>query len=202
MEESSAYKWLLMTLDSSRVATLVVSVVLIIYGSFRSLSVESSKQYEGDNAESETSNSSFLFFHNFSSDFHTISSTQAMLLPIGASCSLLFMFFFFEKFQSIFAFCTVVLGTIAFSFLLLPLCQYVLRPIGNPNCKISFGSCGRFTQAELLSLFCSLSLVMVWMMTGHWILMDALAMGVHINEHITTSKFESVNSTFAWSGSL
>ena len=98
----------------------------------------------------------------------------------------------------------LVLGTIAFSFLLLPLCQYVLRPIGNPNCKyvlayscfssadwvlekigilikgyhymfrISFGSCGRFTQAELLSLFCSLFLVMVWMMTGHWILMDGL----------------------------
>ena len=30
----------------------------------------------------------------------------------------------------------LVLGTIAFSFLLLPLCQYVLRPIGNPNCKL------------------------------------------------------------------
>ena len=40
-------------------------------------------------------------------DFHTISSTQAMLLPVGASCSLLFMFFFFEKFQSVFALCTV-----------------------------------------------------------------------------------------------
>jgi hypothetical protein len=95
--------------------------------------LDSSKQAEsGDNDESETSKPSFLFFHSFSSgryvidyncinhiilsfvtifcsfpDFHTISSTQAMLLPLGASCSLLFMFFFFEKFQSIFALCTV-----------------------------------------------------------------------------------------------
>lgn len=182
MEESSAYKWLLMTLDSSRVATLVVSVLLIIYGSFRSLGLDTPTQADSeDNAENDASKPSFLFFHNFSSDFHTISSTQAMLLPVGASCSLLFMFFFFDKFQSIFALCTIVLGTIAFSFLLLPLCQYILRPIANPNCKVSFGTCGRFTQAELLALFCSLFLVMVWMMTGHWILMDALAMGLCIS---------------------
>jgi hypothetical protein len=40
--------------------------------------------------------------------------------------------------------------------------------------RISIGTCGRFTQAELLALFCSLFLVMVWMITGHWILMDGL----------------------------
>ena len=40
------------------------------------------------------------------------------------------------------------------------------------NVRISFGACGRFTQAELLALIISLLLVVVWMITGHWILMD------------------------------
>lgn len=180
--EDSNYKWLLMAVDSSRVATILVSIILIIYGSFRSLHLEASKQSESTGSEDNEGDSkpSFLFFQNFS-DFHTISTTQALLLPLGASCSLLFMFFFFEKIQLLFAVLTVVLGTVALSFLLLPFCQYILLPIGNPNCKISFGSCGRFTKAELLALIISLSLVMVWLVTGHWILMDALAMGLCIS---------------------
>lgn len=180
--ESSNYKWLLMAVDSSRIATVVVSIVLIIYGSFRSLNLEASKQAEStEDNESESSKPSFLLFQNFSADFHTISTTQALLLPLGASCSLLFMFFFFEKIQLLFAVLTVVLGTVALSFLFLPFCRYILRPIASPNSKISFGACGRFTQAELLALIISLLLVVVWMITGHWILMDALAVGLCIS---------------------
>ena len=47
-----------------------------------------------------------VFFFSYL-DFHTISTTQALLLPLGASCSLLFMFFFFEKIQLLFAVLTV-----------------------------------------------------------------------------------------------
>ncbi|XP_046839970.1 signal peptide peptidase-like 3 [Xenia sp. Carnegie-2017] len=177
--EDHVYKWCLMLLDSSRVATLLVSVLLIVYGCFRSLGVDAAKENEFDN--SDESSKSVFFFQSISPDSHTISSTQAMLLPLGASCSLLFMFFFFDKFQSIFAVCTVVLGTIAFSFLLFPLCQYAILPLTNPNYKISFGSLGRFTHAELLAIICSIFLVGVWMFTGHWILMDAMAMGLCIS---------------------
>lgn len=38
--------------------------------------------------------------------------------------------------------------------------------------RISLGFCGRFTCAELMSLFFSAMLVMVWIVTGHWVLMD------------------------------
>lgn len=111
----------------------------------------------------------------------TIDSTQALFLPIGASVSLLVMFFFFDSVQVVFTICTAgkspvirlssgfpfgsytpggasylhcqvknirrelswshrrallfstVLATIAFAFLLLPMCQYLTRPCSPQN---------------------------------------------------------------------
>ncbi|XP_016108609.1 signal peptide peptidase-like 3 [Sinocyclocheilus grahami] len=114
---------------------------------------------------------------NSNNSIQTIDSTQALFLPIGASVSLLVMFFFFDSVQVVFTICTAVLATIAFAFLLLPMCQYLTRPC-SPQNKISFGCCGRFTLAELLSFSLSVMLVLIWVMTGHWLLMDALAMGL------------------------
>lgn len=44
--------------------------------------------------------------------------------------------------------------------------------------RISFGVCGRFTVAEIVSFSCSVSIVCVWVLTGHWLLMDAMGMGL------------------------
>ena len=54
-------------------------------------------------------------------------SLQAMCLPLGASVSLLVMFFFFDSMQMLFAICTAVIATVALAFLLLPMCQYLMR---------------------------------------------------------------------------
>lgn len=48
-------------------------------------------------------------------------------------------------------------------------------PLSNKRCvfsRISFGCCGRFTAAELLSFSLSVMLVLIWVLTGHWLLMD------------------------------
>ncbi|MEQ2206265.1 hypothetical protein XENOCAPTIV_026842, partial [Xenoophorus captivus] len=49
------------------------------------------------------------------------------------------------------------------------------------HCRISFGCCGRFTLAELLSFSLSVMLVLIWVLTGHWLLMDgaSLSQGSH-----------------------
>lgn len=70
-----------------------------------------------------------------------------------------------------------VIATVALAFLLLPMCQYIIRPCSDGN-KISFGVCGRFTGAELLSFSLSVSIVCIWVLTGHWLLMDAMGMGL------------------------
>ncbi|XP_025789389.1 signal peptide peptidase-like 3 [Puma concolor] len=160
--------------DSSQVSTFLISILLIVYGSFRSLNMD----FENQDKEKDNSSSTGSFNGNSTNNsIQTIDSTQALFLPIGASVSLLVMFFFFDSVQVVFTICTAVLATIAFAFLLLPMCQYLTRPC-SPQNKISFGCCGRFTAAELLSFSLSVMLVLIWVLTGHWLLMDALAMGL------------------------
>uniref|UniRef100_A0A8D0LA63 Signal peptide peptidase like 3 n=1 Tax=Sphenodon punctatus TaxID=8508 RepID=A0A8D0LA63_SPHPU len=156
------------------VSTFLISILLIVYGSFRSLNMD----FENQDKEKDSGNSAGSFNGNSTNNsIQTIDSTQALFLPIGASVSLLVMFFFFDSVQVVFTICTAVLATIAFAFLLLPMCQYLTRPC-SPQNKISFGCCGRFTAAELLSFSLSVMLVLIWVLTGHWLLMDALAMGL------------------------
>merc|ERR1719360_474281 len=57
------------------------------------------------------------------------------------------------------------------------MCQYFLRPCGR-NKKISLGFCGKFTSAELVSFTCSTVIVFIWIVTGHWLLMDAMGIGL------------------------
>lgn len=65
------------------------------------------------------------------SDVQTLDTMQALCLPLGASVSLLVMFFFFDSMQMLFAVATAVVATVALAFLLLPMCQYIMRPCSN-----------------------------------------------------------------------
>lgn len=191
--------------DTSRVSTFFISILLIVYGSFRSLNMEQElrererlKQAKEEQStllgqslsSSSVPNSSTSPLLNQSpisdanvpnsgaSHAQTLDSTQALFLPIGASISLLVMFFFFDSMQLVFAICTAILATGAFAFLLLPMCQYLSKPCCPLGNKISFGCCGRFTPSEIMSFSVSLFIVVFWILTGHWILMDALGMGL------------------------
>lgn len=155
-------------MDSSRISTFVISILLIVYGSFRSLNIEQENLEREKSKDPPGENESQL---------QTIDSCQAAFLPIGASISLLVMFLFFDSLQMVFAICTAVLATVAFAFLLLPMCQYLIKPCSSGQ-KISFGVCGRFTAAEILSFCLSFFIVCIWVLTGHWLLMDALGMGL------------------------
>merc|ERR1719278_2444442 len=119
--------------------------------------MEEGKGEEGEEKEKKESNVT------------TLDSLQAMCLPLGASVSLLIMFFFFDSMQLLFAVCTAVIATVALAFLLLPMCQYLVRPCTNKG-KISLG--------VLLSVTISILVVCVWVLTGHWALMDFMGMGL------------------------
>jgi len=153
--------------DSSRVSTFFISILLIIYGSFRSLAMEEEEANRTDEDDEDDKKPGV----------QTLDSWQALCLPLGASISLLIMFFFFDSMQMLFAMCTAAIATVALAFLLLPACQYFLRPCGRIN-KISLGFCGKITSAELFSFTISLMIVFVWVMTGHWLLMDAMGIGL------------------------
>ncbi|CAF0827105.1 unnamed protein product [Didymodactylos carnosus] len=175
----------LAVVDSSHISTFIVALILIIYGSFRSLEQERLKDINSNDKcgllnSSSSSNGLQLSTIDSSSQPHVIDTIHAIILPLGASASLLIMFFFFESIQTIFVVCTAVLATMGFAFLLSPFCRYLLRSCSD-NSKISCGVCGRYTSAEIVSFFLGILLVGLWILTGHWLLMDAIAMGLCVS---------------------
>ncbi|PNF20881.1 Signal peptide peptidase-like 3 [Cryptotermes secundus] len=207
------YQWAYSIMDSSRVSTFLISILLIVYGSFRSLNMEQEareREKEKERTQSLTGLPAATTGPGGDNNVQTLDTMQALCLPLGASISLLVMFFFFDSMQMLFAICTAIIATVALAFLLLPMCQYVIRPCsdGNkqgvsavhvqpymvrelgPSClerntsypysevRISFGMCGRFTGAELLSFSLAVFIVCIWVLTGHWLLMDAMGMGL------------------------
>ncbi|VVC37034.1 Hypothetical protein CINCED_3A025308 [Cinara cedri] len=172
------YQWAYTIMDSSRVSTFLISILLIVYGSFRSLNMEQEAR-EREKLKYTSGNSVCItdISKRKQVDVQTLDTMQALCLPLGASISLLVMFFFFDSMQMLFAICTAIIATVALAFLLLPMCQYIIKPCSDGT-KISFGICGRFTSAELLSLSMALFIVCIWVLTGHWLLMDAMGMGL------------------------
>lgn len=176
MSSPADYQWAYSIMDSSRVSTFLISILLIVYGSFRSLNMEQ-EQREREKECLKGGGSSTSLDSSKNKEVQTLDTMQALCLPLGASISLLVMFFFFDSMQMLFAICTAIIATVALAFLLLPMCQYIMRPCSDGT-KISFGVCGRFTGAELFSFSLSLFIVCVWVLTGHWLLMDAMGMGL------------------------
>lgn len=207
--EFREYQWAYSVMDSSRVSTCLISMLLIVYGSFRSLNMEQEQREREKKRQSDSMNNlltgepiqqeqsmckislyhtysslqtniQFRFFFLFSrlfsqklDKFATLDTMHALCLPLGASVSLLVMFFFFDSMQMLFAVCTAIIATVALAFLLLPMCQYILKSCSDGN-RISFGFCGRFTAAELFSFSLAVSIVCIWVLTGHWLLMDGM----------------------------
>ncbi|KAL2726535.1 signal peptide peptidase-like 3 [Vespula squamosa] len=174
------YQWAYSIMDSSRISTFLISILLIVYGSFRSLNMEQEikeRERERQRNGMSSNGSSGTTGVIKRARIQTLNTTHALCLPLGASISLLFMFFFFDSMQMLLAISTAIVATIALAFLLLPMCQYIIRPCTDGN-KISFGICGRFTGAELLSFSLSVSIVCIWVLTGHWLLMDAMGMAL------------------------
>lgn len=100
-------------MDSSRISTFLISILLIVYGSFRSLNMEQEarereKEKERSNlltgitSKGSTGNSDTLN----EARVQTLDTIHALCLPLGASLSLLIMFFFFDSMQMLLAICT------------------------------------------------------------------------------------------------
>ncbi|UJR30715.1 hypothetical protein I4U23_018235 [Adineta vaga] len=162
-------------IDSSHLSTFVIALILIVYGSFRALDLDKAKESSMSNKFLSETSSNEQAPHS-----HVIETMHAIALPLGASISLIIMFFFFDSLQTVFILCTAILATMGFAYLLTPCCQVILRPCSD-NTKISFGICGRYTLSEIVAFSLSVGLVLIWIITGHWLFMDVIATGLCIS---------------------
>lgn len=64
----------------------------------------------------------------------------------------------------------VVIACAALAFLLTPLCQYVASSVGVAGGRTPL--CGRYSAPEVAAALLAAGIVSVWVLTGHWLLMD------------------------------
>lgn len=117
--EFREYQWAYSVMDSSRVSTCLISMLLIVYGSFRSLNMEQEQREREKKRQSESTNNLLTGepIPQEQNKFATLDTMHALCLPLGASVSLLVMFFFFDSMQMLFAVCTA--GMVFFSIIII-----------------------------------------------------------------------------------
>ncbi|KAH9645556.1 hypothetical protein HF086_005205 [Spodoptera exigua] len=167
--EYQEYKWAYSIMDSSKVSACLISMLLIVYGSFRSLNMEREARERAEREREATllGGKPATTSSNSNSNVQTLNTMQALCFPLGSSVALLIMFFFFDSMQTLVAICTAIIACAALAFLLTPLCQYVA---GGARGAV----CGRYSAPELAAALLAAAIVAVWVLTGHWLLMDGL----------------------------
>ncbi|CAF5221521.1 unnamed protein product, partial [Rotaria magnacalcarata] len=91
-------------LDSSHLSTFILAIALIVYGSFRALDRDKAKDSASYKLLFEPSANEQV------SPSHVIETIHAIVLPLGASLSLMIMFFYFDSLQTVFIICTAILS--------------------------------------------------------------------------------------------
>ncbi|XP_059053852.1 signal peptide peptidase-like 3 [Achroia grisella] len=174
--EYQEYKWAYSIMDSSKVSACLISMLLIVYGSFRSLNMEREARERAERErEASLLGGKPTPTTSTNNNVQTLNTMQALCFPLGSSVALLIMFFFFDSMQTLVAICTAIIACAALAFLLTPLCQYVA---GSAGVGSRGAVCGRYSAPELAAALLAAAIVAVWVLTGHWLLMDAMGMGL------------------------
>ncbi|KAI8442325.1 hypothetical protein MSG28_005862 [Choristoneura fumiferana] len=163
--EYQEYKWAYSIMDSSKVSACLISMLLIVYGSFRSLNMEREARERADRErEASLLGGTKPTSCSANSNVQTLNTMQALCFPLGSSVALLIMFFFFDSMQTLVAICTAKL----------PFRKYVVGGGAGAGRAV----CGRYSAPELAAALLAAGIVAVWVLTGHWLLMDAMGMGL------------------------
>ncbi|KAM3963813.1 signal peptide peptidase-like protein [Aphomia sociella] len=174
--EYQEYKWAYSIMDSSKVSACLISMLLIVYGSFRSLNMEREARERAERErEASLLGGKPSTTTSSNNNVQTLNTMQALCFPLGSSVALLIMFFFFDSMQTLVAICTAIIACAALAFLLTPLCQYAA---GSAGVTGRAAVCGRYSAPELAAAMLAAAIVAVWVLTGHWLLMDAMGMGL------------------------
>ncbi|CAI8604460.1 unnamed protein product [Vicia faba] len=157
--------WRLVYLLEPAPVTLITTAVAVTFGSaFRALNY--GKEMERSRDLSEVS--------------ITLDRSQALMIPVMSSCSLLLMFYLFSSVSQLLTVFTSVSAVASLFFCLAPYAACL---------KTRFGLAGRFvsrccstscTRVQGLLLFTCIFTVVAWLVSGHWILNNLLGISMCI----------------------
>ncbi|KAH7557649.1 hypothetical protein ACOSP7_027492 [Xanthoceras sorbifolium] len=157
--------WKLLYLMEPAPVTLIVTAVAVTFGSaFRALNYGKEMERNRDLSEASI----------------MLDRSQALMIPIMSSCSLLMMFYLFSSVSQILTALTAVASVSSLYFCLSPYIVYVRSQFGLADPFVSRCCSKSFTRIQWLLLFACISTVVAWLVSGHWILNNMLGISICI----------------------
>lgn len=157
--------WKLVFLLEPSSVTLFVTAIAVSYAS-ASRALNYGKEMERNRDLSEAS--------------ITLDGSQALMIPIMSSCSLLFMFYLFSSVSQLLTAFTAVASASALYFCLWPYVAQAKSHFNLPDPYISRCCSKSFTRIQSILLIVCVALVAAWLVSGHWILNNLLGISLCI----------------------
>eukprot|EP00253_Pinus_taeda_P002290 PITA_02290 len=157
--------WKLTYLLEPASLALIVTAVLVVFASAqRALNYEKEMERNRDFSESSI----------------TLDSSQALMIPIASSCSLLLMFYLFASMSHLVTAFTAVASASSLAFCLSPYVFYINSKLGSVDPMVTRCCCRPFTRMQGILVLVSSALVIAWLVSGHWILNNLLGISICI----------------------
>lgn len=155
--------WSLLYLLEPAPVTLILTAVAVTFGSAsRSLTYEKEMERNRDLADASI----------------TIDQSQALMIPVLSSFSLLLMFYLFSSFSQLITAFTVVAAASSLFFCVSPCVSYLRAKFGLADPFLSQCCSKSFTRLEIVLLVACSITVLAWLVSGHWILNNILGISI------------------------
>ncbi|RWR91723.1 signal peptide peptidase-like protein 1 [Cinnamomum micranthum f. kanehirae] len=117
---------------------------------------------------------------DFSEASITLDRSQALMIPLASSCSLLLMFYLFASVSHLVTAFTAIASASSLFFCLTPYATYVKSQFGLVDPFVSRCCSKSFTRMQGILLLVSVGIVCAWLVSGHWILNNLLGISICI----------------------
>ncbi|KAF8380242.1 hypothetical protein HHK36_027725 [Tetracentron sinense] len=157
--------WKLAYLLDPAPLTLILTAVAVTFGSaFRALNYGKEMERNRDLSEASI----------------TLDRSQALMMPVMSSCSLLLMFYLFSSVSQFLTAFVAVASASSLFFWLSPYIMYVKSQFGLVDPFVSRCCSKSFTRTQgILAIVCT-GIVAAWLVSGHWVLNNLLGISICI----------------------
>lgn len=157
--------WKLAYLLEPASLVLILTAVLVVYSSAqRALNYEREMERHRDLADAAI----------------TLDSSQALMIPVASSCSLLLMFYLFASMSQIIMAFTAIASASSFAFCLAPYAASINTHFGFTDPVVMRCCWWQLTRSQVLLALASAGVVGAWLIAGHWLLNNILGISICI----------------------
>ncbi|XP_010255385.1 PREDICTED: signal peptide peptidase-like 1 isoform X2 [Nelumbo nucifera] len=157
--------WKLAYLLEPASVTLILTAVAVTFGSaFRALNYGKDMERNRDLSEASI----------------TLDGSQALMIPILSSCSLLLMFYLFSSVSQLLTAFTAVASVSSLFFCLYPYVTYIRSIFGLVDPYVSRCCSKSFTRSQGILVLVCIGIVVAWLVSGHWVLNNLLGISICI----------------------